>query len=234
MKWILTAAAGVVVVASVIAGLMFWVLTLGGGPTANSSAVEIPAVALKQYTEAERMLTELGLEIKHTTAASDTVPAGVVISTSPEAGIRVAPGEVITVVESTGPNLAAVPDLNLTTLDKAKALITDAGFMVGKVTKDYSATVPKNSVISATPGAGTELEAGQPVDLVISNGMVVVPDVVGKSIAKAKALLEAVTVQYSVVVQTDTTCTGSVVSSQSISPGDGPQHQSITLVYCAG
>ncbi|MEN9739833.1 MAG: Stk1 family Ser/Thr kinase [Actinomycetota bacterium] len=234
MKWILTAAAGVVVVASLVAGLMFWVLTLGGGTTIGSAAIEIPAVSLKQYTEAEKMLTDLGLEVKHTTAASDTVPAGVVISTSPEAGIRVAPGEVITVVESTGPVLKAVPDLLLTTLDKAKQLITDAGFTLGTVSKDYSATVPKDSVISATPEPGTELGAGEPVDLVISTGLVLVPDVVGKTIQKARELLEAANVQYNVVVQTDTTCTGATVASQSIPAGDGPQNQSITLVYCAG
>lgn len=234
MKWILTVAAGVIVVASVVAGMMFWVLTLGGGTTANATAIEIPALALKQYSEAEAMLTDLGLQVKHTTAASDTVPAGVVISTSPEAGIRVASGEIITVVESTGPNLAAVPDIVLRSLKKATALIVEAGFIVGEVTKDYSATVPKGAVISTTPLPGSELEAGQTIDLIISNGLVKVPDVVGKSIQKATSLLEAASVQYVVTVETDTTCTGSVVKSQSIPAGDGIQQQAITLVYCAG
>jgi serine/threonine-protein kinase len=234
MKWILTVSAAVVVVASVVAGMMFWVLTLGGAPGVTSMAIEIPAVALKQYSEAEAMMTDLGLVVKHASASSDTVPAGVVISTSPEAGIRVAAGEVITIVESTGPELQAVPDIGLTTLDKATALIEEAGFVLGTVTKDYSATVEKNGVISATPVPGTELAAGEPIDLVISTGLVKVPDVVGKSIQKAKELLEAVTVQYQVNVTTDTSCGGSVVKSQSIRPGDGPQRQSITLVYCAG
>lgn len=234
MKWILTVSAAVVVVASVVAGMMFWVLTLGGAPGVTSMAIEIPAVALKQYSEAEAMMTDLGLVVKHASASSDTVPAGVVISTSPEAGIRVAAGEVITIVESTGPELQAVPDIGLTTLDKATALIQEAGFVLGTVTKDYSATVEKNGVISATPVPGTELAAGEPIDLVISTGLVKVPDVVGKSIQKAKELLEAVTVQYQVNVTTDTSCGGSVVKSQSIRPGDGPQRQSITLVYCAG
>jgi hypothetical protein len=47
-------------------------------------------------------------------------------------------------------------------------------------------------------------------------------------------MLEAVTVQYAVVVTTDLSCTGSVVKSQSIRAGDGAQNQTITLVYCAG
>lgn len=234
MKWILTASAAAVVVASVIAGMMFWVLTLGGTPGVTSMAIEIPAVALKPYAEAESMMTDLGLVVKRSTASSDTVPAGFVISISPEAGIRVAAGEVITIVESTGPDLQAVPDIVLTTLDKAKSMIEEAGFVVGTVTKDYSATVEKNGVISVTPEPGSELAAGETIDLVISTGLVKVPDVVGKSISKAKELLEAVTVQYQVTVTTDTSCSGSVVKSQSIPAGDGAQRQSITLVYCAG
>lgn len=214
--------------------MMFWVLTLGGAPGVTSMAIEIPAVALKPYSEAERMMTDLGLVVKRDTASSDTVPAGSVISTSPEAGIRVAAGEVITIVESTGPVLKAVPDLVLTSLDEATALIEEAGFTLGTVTKDYSATVAKNGVISATPSPGTELAAGTPIDLVVSTGLVKVPNVVGATIQKAKELLEAVTVQYQVNVTTDTTCSGNVVKSQSIKPGDGPQRQSITLVYCAG
>ncbi len=234
IKWVVLASAAIAVVASVVAGMMIWVLTLGGSPGVTSLAVEIPAVALKQYSEAETIMVDLGLVVKRTRASSDSVPAGLVISTSPEPGIRVATGEVVTVVESTGPVLKVVPDLNLTTLAKATALIEDAGFVLGKVTKDYSATVSKNSIIAATPTSGTPLVAGQPVDLIISTGLVKVPNVVGSSIQKAKAMLEAVTVQYGVVVTTDLSCTGSVVKSQSIRAGDGPQNQTITLVYCAG
>ena len=83
-------------------------------------------------------------------------------------------------------------------------------------------------------GRSTYRPAGEPIDLLVSTGLVKVPNVVGKSIQKAKELLEAVTVQYQVNVTTDLSCGGSVVKSQSIRAGDGPQHQTITLVYCAG
>lgn len=234
MRWMMGVAAGVAVVASVIAGMMYWVLTLNGGPGVNTMAIEVPVLAQMQYAEAEKTLIDLGLQVRHETASSDTVPAGVVISTSPEAGIRVAAGEFITVIESTGPALAAVPDVSLSDVEAAKKLITEAGFTVGTITKDYSATVPANGVISANPTPGTKLESGKAIDLVISTGLVQVPDVTGKTIQKAQELLTAATVQYEVVVQTDLSCSGAVVKTQSIKAGDGPQHQSITLVYCAG
>jgi serine/threonine-protein kinase len=127
-----------------------------------------------------------------------------------------------------------VPDVALTLLDDATARITEAGFVLGTVTTEYSPSVEANVVIRSDPAVGIELGAGESVNLVISNGKVQVPNVVGSSIQKAKELLEGPTVQYTVTVQTDTSCTGAVVKSQSIRAGDGPQHQAITVVYCAG
>ncbi len=233
-RWMILMAAAVLVVTSVIAGMMFWVLTLGSSTSVNGIAIEVPSVAMSEFVDAEQQLTDLGLIVRRETESSPDVPAGSVIRTEPEAGVRVGPGEIITVVESTGPDLQSVPDVALTTLDAAKALIADAGFVLGTVTTEYSASAKANVVIRSDPGTGVELGAGEPVNLVVSNGKVQVPDVVGKTIQKAKELLEGPAVQYTVIVQTDTTCTGAVVKSQSIRAGDGPQYQTITLVYCAG
>ena len=233
-RWMILMAAAVLVVTSVVAGMMFWVLTLGSSTAVNGIAIEVPSVTMSEFVDAEKQLTDLGLIVRRETESNPDVPAGAVIRTEPEAGVRVGPGEIITVVESTGPDLQSVPDLALTTLDAAKALIVDAGFVLGTVTTEYSATAKANVVIRSDPGTGVELGAGQPVNLVVSNGKVQVPDVVGKTIQKAKELLEGPAVQYTVIVQTDTTCPGAVVKSQSIRAGDGPQYQTITLVYCAG
>jgi len=233
-KWMILMAAGVLVVTSVVAGMMFWVLTLGSSSSIGGIAIEVPTVANSEYADAEKKLTDLGLLVKRETESNPDVPAGSVIRTEPEAGVRVGAGETITVVESTGPDLQSVPDVALTLLDAATARITDAGFVLGTVTAEYSPSVEANVVIRSDPAVGIELGAGEPINLVISNGKVQVPNVVGSSIQKAKELLEGASVQYTVTVQTDTSCSGAVVKSQSIRAGDGPQHQAITVVYCAG
>lgn len=231
---LLMIAGGIAIVSSVIAGLMYWTLTFSDGSGVSSLAVEVPELGLKQFTDAETMLTDLGLGVEKVSEVSDTVPAGVVIRTSPEGGVRVSPKEVITVYVSRGPESAGVPELSMANLEDATKLIENAGFKVGTVTAVYSATAPKNTVLSMVPAAGTELPTGSTIDLTVSNGKVQVPDVRGMTIQKAKGLLEAPTVQYLVEIITDTSCTGAVVSNQSILPGDGPQYQTIQLTYCAG
>jgi len=233
-KWMILVAAGILVVTSVVAGMMFWVLTLGSSSSISGIAIEVPAVTMAEFADAEKELTDLGLVVKRETESNPDVPAGSVIRTEPAAGVRVGAGEIITVVESTGPVLQAVPDVALTLLDAATARITGAGFVVGTVTTEYSASAGANTVIRSDPAVGTTLDSGEAVNLVVSNGKVQVPNVVGKSIQTAKELLEGAAVQYTVVVQTDTSCSGAVVKSQSIRAGDGPQYQSITVVYCAG
>jgi len=63
-----------------------------------------------------------------------------------------------------------VPDVVGKTKDEATNAITSAGLVVGKVTENYSDTVPAGKVISQLPSAGTEVVKGSAVDLVISKG----------------------------------------------------------------
>ena len=76
------------------------------------------------------------------------------------------------------------------------------------------------------------MRAGATVDLLVSDGLVTVPDVVGKAVTDANKELEPL--GLSIAVVTNNSCTGNVVTSQSLAPGDQPQRSSITLTYCSG
>ena len=52
----------------------------------------------------------------------------------------------------------------------AETAISQAGLTTGTVTQQYSDTVPEGDVISQSPEAGTEVECGSTVDLVVSQG----------------------------------------------------------------
>jgi serine/threonine-protein kinase len=71
------------------------------------------------------------------------------------------------------------------------------------------------------------------VDIIVSNGKVTIPDVVGMSVGKATGILQGSSLQLDVTVVPDTTCGGQVIGSQSIT-GEAPQHSTISIVYCAG
>ncbi len=225
--------AGVLLVACLIAGLMVWVMTLPAQNTVASQAIEIPQLTNVSSADAASQLEGLGLKVAIIVETSDSVAAGAVIRTQPEAGIQVGKGEIISIYESAGPKTGRSPDLSLMSLAKAKATITKAGFTVGSVTTVNSPSVAKGMVISTDPEAGSSLKPKDVINLIVSTGLVTVPDVVGKSLAEANAALSASDVQLSVSVQTDMTCTGQTVKSQSLAPGEQPQRSAITIVYCA-
>lgn len=229
----LLGAAGLLVVASVIVGMMYWVLTLNSGNTIGSLAVAMPDVTAESFETAESELTALGLAVVRRVEVSETVPKGTVISTSPEAGVNLAVGEIVTVVESSGKPVSAVPSIDFMTIADATTALEGAGFTVGTVTPGYSPNALVGAVVGSDPKAGTRLSAGSVIDIVVSNGKISIPDVVGMSVGQATGLLQGSSLQLDVTVIPDTTCGGQTIGSQSIK-GEAPQHSKISIVYCTG
>lgn len=229
----LLGAAGLLVIASVIVGMMYWVLTLNSGNTIGSLAVAMPDVTAESFETAESQLTALGLTVLRRVQESETVPEGTVISTSPEAGVNLAVGEIVTVVESSGKPVSAVPSIDFMTIANATAALEEAGFTVGTVTPGYSPTALVGAVVGSDPKAGTKLSAGSVIDIVVSNGKIDIPDVVGMSVGQATGILQGSSFQLDVTVIPDSTCGGQTIGSQSIK-GEAPQHSKISIVYCIG
>ncbi|MBR2789541.1 MAG: PASTA domain-containing protein, partial [Eggerthellaceae bacterium] len=86
----------------------------------------------------------------------------------------------------------AVPNLVGKSQTEAARLIKSAGFTVGEVTKEFSDTVEAGRVISQDPAAGTELEPGSVVTMVVSKGkeLVTVPVITGKTVTELQQILE--------------------------------------------
>jgi serine/threonine-protein kinase len=232
VRWVLLGSAGILVIASIVVGLMYWVLTVNSGNTIGSLAVAMPDVTAESFETAESELTALGLTVVRRVQVSETVPEGTVISTSPEAGVSIAVGEIVTVVESSGKPIITVPSIDFMTLVNATAELEGAGFIIGEVTPGYSPTAEVGAVVGSDPTAGTRISAGSVVDIIISNGKINIPDVVGMSVGKATGILQGSSLQLDVTVIPDTSCGGQVIGSQSIK-GEAPQRSEISIVYCA-
>ena len=230
--------AGIATVVVIVAAAIFWTFSLAVPQLSGNVAIEVPDVVGQSYTDGSALLLDAGLEPQKLTEASETVPEGAIIRTDPASGITVTPGFQIKVFVSLGETPATVPDVtNLSEADAIKA-IEARGLAYGKTTQAYSPDVPKGIVISSDPEGGSErlpdgsvIREGHVVNLVVSNGLVQVPDVSGKAIAEASAALSAIQLNIKVVV--DQGCSGGTVASQSIT-GDQPQKSDITLVYCGG
>lgn len=231
LMWGFGSGAGVLVI-----GLVIWLiaggaalLNFGGG---GGGKISVANVVGKTYDEAYTTLTNQKLLVDKQLELSDTVPLGTVISTDPPAGQQVGVKTTITVLVSAGKEQVLMPDLRGLTEEEATLALTDAKLELGTITQSDSATVALNLVISSDPSANKSIPAGTIVNLVISTGMVTVPNVVNLDQADAIAQLSAPQVGYtvqSIVDSCGTGTPGTTVIAQSILPGSQPQLQTIIL-----
>ncbi|WP_254898274.1 Stk1 family PASTA domain-containing Ser/Thr kinase [Kitasatospora sp. NA04385] len=174
--------------------LVALLLVVGGVTYALSSAVyaTVPSVLGQNREQAAATLDRQGLHGSFSEQFSESVPNGSVISTDPGVGAKVRKSDGVKVLLSRGPERVAVPDVTgRPQADAAKAL-GDARLTAGTSREEYSDTVPKGSVISTDPAAGSSQSPGSPVALTVSKGMHVVPDVKGMGKEDAsKALQDA-------------------------------------------
>lgn len=224
--------AGIAVMAVIIVGVLFWAFSLERTPLTDSVAIPVPDVIGLQYDDGAQQLLDLNLVPAPSTVVDPDVPEGEIISTDPAAGVTVSPGQEIRIVVSAGAAPIDVPSVTLLSLAEAQAAIEAAGLVLGTVSSENSSTTRKDIVIRSDPEAGIELREGDVVNLVISTGLVKVPDVRTLPIGEASSQLSAL--GLIVTVQGDVGCTGQLVTGQSLSPGDQPQGSAVTLQYCSG
>ncbi|WP_256176915.1 Stk1 family PASTA domain-containing Ser/Thr kinase [Kitasatospora aureofaciens] len=169
------------------------VLVVGGATYGLSEALygPVPGVLGKDRAEAQRILDKEGMHGRFVDAYSETVPSGQVISTDPGVGTRARKSDAVTVTVSKGPKRIAVPDVTGKPADQAAAALTGAQLAKGSVTGTYNDTVPEGTVISSSPAAGQQVPENTPVSLVVSKGMVPVPDVTGMTKDAAEKALAA-------------------------------------------
>ncbi|WP_037577286.1 Stk1 family PASTA domain-containing Ser/Thr kinase [Phaeacidiphilus oryzae] len=221
------------------AGALVAVLVGGLTWTLNGALyTTMPGVLSLSASAAEQKLHQDGLSTRVTRAYSETVTRGDVISTDPGPGSRISKDGTVTLLVSQGPERHVMPDVTGRTLAAARQAITAAKLAVGTTTQQYSATVPKGSVVSTQPAAGQSLKPGTPVALTLSQGPqpVPLPQVTGLPVDQAQQQLSAAgfTVQVSPEqVYSDTVQAGQV-AQESPAGGTAPQGSTVTLTLSKG
>ncbi|HSL57435.1 MAG TPA: PASTA domain-containing protein, partial [Acidimicrobiales bacterium] len=140
-------------------------LVVSEGP----ESVTVPDVSGQTPEEALVTLQDLGFRVAEASQPSSSVPAGGVIGTDPPADAEVEAGSTVTILVSTGPQQAMVPNVVNQTQATAEATITSAGF-TPQVQFAASNSVPEGSVIDQDPDPGTQQSVGSPVAILVSTG----------------------------------------------------------------
>lgn len=170
------------------------VLVVSDGATLS----ELPDVTGLEVDAARSALSARGLTMREAQqAASETVPAGSVISwsvaeqASLTAGSQVPKGTTVDVVVSTGSSNRTVPDLAGLTVEEATSQLEAVGLVLGTTSEVFSTTVESGRVVSSEPAVGAGITVGATVNLALSKGkdLVVMPKIVGKTLDEATAAL---------------------------------------------
>jgi eukaryotic-like serine/threonine-protein kinase len=158
--------------------------------SSGPGVIGLPNVNGKGSAEAVKILREKGFQPTTQSQSSESVEKGRVISTDPAAGTEVQVGSPVTVFVSSGPKEVSVPEVTGETQADATATLAAAGLKV-TVSKREVAEPAAGTVISQSPGSGTQAKVGSQVTIVVAQALkkTAAPSVVGQSEAQAIATL---------------------------------------------
>ncbi len=179
----------VVLVLATLGGGVWWYLVIGPG-----AYTQVPDVTGRAETTALRLLEDAELTPTTTSAFSDDVPLGHVISTDPGPGDRIARGADVTVVVSQGVQRIEVPDVAGAAAEDATAQLTAEG-LDGTIRPEerYHDEIAAGLVIETDPPAGSTVDHDAEITVIVSAGRepIEVPDVTGDPVEEAQDTIDA-------------------------------------------
>ena len=135
-------------------------------------------------------------------------------------------------------DIVQAPEIVGHTLDEAKEILQEFGLDVKIGMELPSNDVPEGVIMSQTPDAGASIKSGQSIEVNVSKGKVDgnVPDVVGKSLANARTMLETYKFKVGTVSEeiSETIPKGQVISQSPVTGTPYPDGSEITLVVSLG
>ncbi|MEL0148826.1 MAG: Stk1 family PASTA domain-containing Ser/Thr kinase [Pontimonas sp.] len=207
------------------------IVSLGPNPVA------VPAISGQSLAEVELALQEVNLILGSTSEEfNDFVDEGSVLRLVDEdnetlaAGSQVLAGSTLNAVLSAGP----LPDVTGLPVDEARETL-DAVGVSGVVGGDgaFSDTVPEGYVVEVSLPAGATIRPGDTLTLIVSRGpeLVMIPDLVGETIADAKEVLEGLGFEVEVRSEfPESDWDRSFARVTSLSPSSGQEVAKGTLV----
>lgn len=136
----------------------------------GEETVEFDDYTGRDFTQVERMLKDKGFDVIKYDEYSDESSGTIINQIQPSPESEVAPSKTKVIFEvSIGPEKIQLNNLAGLTANEAEQYLDEQGLKVSKH-EEHSKDVSKGRVIRQNPGANTELEKGETVDIYISIG----------------------------------------------------------------
>jgi eukaryotic-like serine/threonine-protein kinase len=151
-------------------------LTYSKGPGEG----KVPSTAGQPVAKATAALEDADFEVQVDRVNSDKVAKGLVIQSDPSGGTSLTRGSPVVLTVSAGPRLARVPVVVGYQVATAEQQIRAAGLEPS--VSEAPDAAPEGQVIRQTPSAGSRVDPGSAVSIVVSEGeeTASVPNVIGK------------------------------------------------------
>ena len=163
--------------------------------------IEVPDVVDFTEEDARSALGDAGFtNVRTELVPSEDVEAGKVVEQDPSGGEEAPLSADITLRVSQGPEQVEVSDVSGRTADEARRILEQQGLTVSQEPVN-DPSVAEGTVIRTEPAAGTTVEKGAPVTLVVSAGPeeIIVPSVTEKTEETARSELSTAGFQVQVV-----------------------------------
>lgn len=160
----------------------------------SSPETEVPSVVGLKTEDAVELLSSSDLEpLVSDTTFDEKYPAGTVILQNPGGGEIVKHGRRIYLYVSGGEPVVIVPSLRGKSVRDAKFTLERIGLMLG-YTEELPSSNPRGMIFDQQYAEGTRIKKGESVGISVSSGIeedagIVVPDLIGKSLAEAERVL---------------------------------------------
>jgi beta-lactam-binding protein with PASTA domain len=168
--------------------------------------VRVPDLRGQDIVNVIETVAQQGLQLKvDRREPHPTLPRDAVISQVPAPGVGIKKGRQVHVVVSQGPSDTEALKLVGENFRKADMMIRQAGFSPGTVSRVSSDRVERDIVIAQDPEAGSPLEKGGSISLLISTGKkaprYVMPVLTGKKAEEALRIIDRIGLQCRVITR---------------------------------
>jgi len=168
--------------------------------------VRVPDLTGQDIVAVIETVRQQGLQLKvDRLEAHPTMPRNAVVSQSPSPGSGIKKGRLLHVVVSQGPSDTQSLKLVGENFRKADIMVRQAGFSPGPVSRVFSDRVERDFVIAQAPAAGSPLEKGGSISMLISAGkkvpQYVMPKLKGTKAEEALKIIDKIGLQYRVITK---------------------------------
>lgn len=204
----------------------------------SSVEITVPDVTGKQLTLARQILEDQHLRVTVAETFDSSVPVGVVVSQTPEAGATVKEERTITIYVSKGGEELEMPNLRGLKQSDAMNKLQQMGLRLGSSYETFS-DEDSGTVISQDPRSGTRISKGQTVDITVSKGQkikkVTVPDVKGVPSDRARTMIEGSNLRVgSISEEASTQAAGTIVIQTPAAGTEVDSGSAVRLVISSG